>query len=141
MDENRAAERRMHRLNLFFPLVLILAVTVYSLLSGGGSSVITQIDSGILGIANVTETTYIELVDVESAELVTELDAGTAETDDVNCIHYTNEVFGDYLLYRFEDTTNYVVIRTAEQTVVVNAKNEKATEKFYAELTAALNAL
>ena len=142
MDENRAAQKRAHRMNLLFPIILILGVTLFSLLRGGdGSSVVTEIDSenGILGIANMTDSTFLYLDDIRSVEYVTDLDIGTPDSDDGETVHYTNDAYGSYLLYAYGDNPDFVVIYTDEQVVAVNAKNETQTEKFYKELTAALN--
>lgn len=142
MDENREAQKRTHRMNLLFPLILILGVTLFSLLRGGGSStVVTQIDpdNGVLGIANITESTFLYLDDINSVEYVRALDIGTPETEEEGTIRYTNSAYGSYLLYAYGDTPDFVIIRTADQTIAVSAKNEKHTEKFYEELTSALN--
>ena len=142
MDENREAQKRSHRMNLLFPLILILGVTLFSLLrGGGGSAVVTEIDSvnGVLGIANVTESTFLYLDDIQSVEYVRALDIGSPETSEEGTVRYFNEAYGSYLLYAYGDTPDFVVIHTADQTLAVSAKNETQTEKFYEELTAALN--
>ena len=142
MDENHAAQKRAHRMNLLFPVILILGVTLFSLLrGGGGSTVVTEIDSenGVLGIANVTESTFLYLADINSVEYVHTLDIGTPETKEEGTVHYTNDAYGSYLLFPYGDNPDFVVIHTDEQVVAVNAKNETQTEKFYEELTVALD--
>ena len=141
MDENREAQKRSHRMNLLFPLILILAVTLFSLLRGGsGSTVVTEIDSanGVLGIANATDSTFLHLDEIQSVEYVSGLDRGTPETAEEPTTHYTNDTFGSYLLYAYGDTADFVVIHTQDQTIAVSAKNEKYTEKFYNNLLEAL---
>ena len=142
MDENREAQKRSHRMNLLFPLILILAATLFSLLRGGGSStVVTEIDpeNGVLGIANIADSTFLYLDDIQSVEYAAALDIGTPDTTEEETVHYTNDAYGSYLLYAYGDNPDFVIIRTADQVIAVNAKNENQTEKFYEELTAALN--
>ena len=128
-------------MNLLFPLILILGVTLFSLLRGGGdSTVLTEIDSetGVLGIANITDSVFLRLDDINSVEYVCALDVGTPETEEEGTVHYTSDAYGTYLLYAYGDNPDFVVIHTNEQVIAVNAKNETQTEKFYKELTVAL---
>ena len=143
MDENHAAQKRAHRMNLLFPVILILGVTLFSLLrGGGGSTVVTEIDSenGVLGIANITESTFLYLADINSVEYVHTLDIGTPETKEEGTVHYTNDAYGSYLLFPYGDNPDFVVIHTDEQVVAVSAKNEKQTERFYEDLTKVIGA-
>ncbi|MGN1003440.1 MAG: hypothetical protein ACI4O5_01295 [Oscillospiraceae bacterium] len=141
MDKQQAEDKRFHRVNLIWPLILILAVTLFSLFRGGSSEVVTQIDNQLLGIANATHNTFIPLPDILSVELVSCLDVGTPLSEEGDCVEYRNDEFGTYLLYTCQKADSYVVIRLADQVVVVNAKNNKRTENFYNELTQALTEL
>ena len=141
MDENQAEQKRTHRMNLLFPVILILGVTLFSLLRGGGdSTVVTEIDpqNGVLGIANVVDSTFLYLDDIKSVEYIHDFDIGTPETAGEETIHYANDAFGPYLLYAYGDTADFVVIHTEDQIIAVSAKNEKNTEKFYEDLLESL---
>ena len=128
-------------MNLLFPLILVLAVTLFSLLRGGdGSSVVTEIDSesGVLGIADMTDSTFLYLDDIRSVEYVHGLVIGTPEIKEEGTIHYTNDTYGSYLLYACGDNPDFVVIHTDDQVIAANGKNEKNTVKLYEDLMEAL---
>ena len=140
-DESRTAQKRAHRMNLLFPVILILGVTLFSLLRGGsGSAVVTEIDSknGVLGIANISESTFLYLDDIKSVEYVLGLDVGSPETEEEGTIRYTNDAYGSYLLYACGENPDFVVIHTDDQIIAANAKNEKATMALYEDLMEAL---
>lgn len=49
--------------------------------------------------------------------------------------HFRNKQFGNYLLYAYTKCDSFIVLKTTNGTVVINAKDESGTMKLYEQIT------
>lgn len=122
-------------------LLMIVFVVVFLLvrMNSDSGEITYQLDDAHIGLVCLDEpAVFINYDDVTQLESVDSFEQGEAlETREWNegwCGTYQNEEYGQYLLYAYSGVGNYIVLRTANQTVVFNAKSESETDRLYQEL-------
>lgn len=122
-----------------FVALLFIIGTVLSM-TGKQGSVTAQVDGEKLGVMGTYgETIFIMLDDIVDAQLVNEMDFGTAvdavETGNTICGTYNNDAYGTYALRVYTEKNPYIVVTYGDGEVLVfNQTSKKQTQNIYEDL-------
>ena len=122
--------------SLIFFLILAVIGTVQAL-TGASGSVMTQVDSGVLGVAgNYGDAEFIQLDTVSNVEMLDSLDIGTciegSETKNTVSGVFCNDAYGEYTIHAYTNGSPYIVITYGDRQILVcNAHKAKQTTELY----------
>ncbi|MFQ6860802.1 MAG: DUF3784 domain-containing protein [Beduini sp.] len=95
-------------------------------------------DQSLIADASFTSSTTVEFQDIEEIDYVSDIPLGK-RTNGVGSAklqagHFRNDLYGDYMLYSYADCHDYIVLKTKQGFVVINAKNTQDTKQLYSNL-------
>ncbi|MFQ9922372.1 MAG: DUF3784 domain-containing protein [Beduini sp.] len=103
-----------------------------------GSITIKVNDQSLIADASFTSSTTVQFQDIEEIDYVSNIPLGK-RTNGVGSAklqagHFRNDLYGDYMLYSYADCHDYIVLKTKQGFVVINAKNIQDTKQLYSNL-------
>lgn len=130
------------RISLIIIILLFVIGTVQAL-SGRTGTVTTEVNDEYLGVAGTYgEASFVKLTEVTDIQFVESFAFGTCvegeETGNTVSGIYSNDLFEQYTTHAYTGKEAYIIVQDAEKTLVFNCSTESRTEKFYDELTQAI---
>lgn len=118
-------------------ITIIVCAAVLVMLFTGDVTIKVK-DQSLIADASFTSSTTVQFQDIEEIEYVSDITLGK-RTNGVGSAklqagHFRNDLYGDYMLYSYFDCHDYIVIKTKQGFVVINAKNTQDTKQLYSNL-------
>ncbi len=125
-------------------MVLAIAAAFAFFWTGGGGSVIYQLNDDMIGVTCLDhKPVFVSYEEITSVKMVDTFEQGqpisVSEWNSGWCGTYRNETWGEYTLFAYSDTGMYIVIEYDGGVLVFNAKSARATKECYNDLMEKLN--
>ncbi len=138
-----STERRETFRRLFWPILIIVCVTLVQVIQGGGHSLEIEVDDTQMAVvADGGDAQFLPFADIRQVELVTELESWTlvdgSEDETVTCGFCHSEAYGDFQMYAYTGSDAYIVVQTEETYYVYSLSTTRKTEKKFEELQEAM---
>ena len=142
--EEDEAERSSKR-TVIFSIIMTLAVLVFcGVLIFTGKVEIELTDTSLVADATYNKAFVVDYCDIESVEYLEDHDAGSRVvgfgSPKIGVGHFESEKFGSYTRYANTQCRACIVIKTENETLVINGKDATETKQIYEELTEKLAA-
>lgn len=133
-QRNGGTENRETFQRLFWPLLIIVCVTLVQVIQGGGHSLTIEADDTQMAvIADGGDAQFLSLADIRQVELVMELEDWTlvdgSEDETVTCGLCRSEAYGDFQMYAYTGSGAYIVVQTDETYYVYSLSTPERPRK------------
>ncbi|MCC8045959.1 MAG: hypothetical protein LIP12_10740 [Clostridiales bacterium] len=138
------ATKRGNAISMLLMLVIVAGVLAVSIGNSSGASLTFAASETAFGITFANESPlFIEYSDILEVTLTEDTISGTPvdamDWDSGMAGIYENSEWGEYHLYAYSSTGQYIIIEYSDGILVFNGKNKRETRQIYQKLEKKLN--